>query len=94
MIWKKYQDSPTANVLKSLTCSEPTASVMYCLPEDHKDGYLKGRPIVAAVDTPAVKLSKFLANVFNKLLHHVPAHVESSYVFKRKLLNLTLPAGS
>ena len=37
--------------LKSQICSEPLPSPVYCLPKDHKDGELKGRPIHSATDT-------------------------------------------
>ena len=38
-------------------------------------GDLKGRPIHAAVDTPATSLSKYLAKALQPLLKHLPAHL-------------------
>jgi hypothetical protein len=53
---KLYKD------LKATICSEPKPCPVYCLPKDHKEGDLKGRPIhYAAKDTPATFLSKYLA---------------------------------
>ncbi len=89
-LWVKYS-SATKNILKSLTCSEPLPSVLYCLPKDHKPGDLKGRPIVAALDTPSTKLSVWMANVLNGLLVHVPAHIKSSSHFKDLLCDLRVP---
>jgi hypothetical protein len=52
--------------------------VLQCLPEDHKDGELKGRPIHAATDTPAMSLSKYLAKALQPLLKHVPANLRNT----------------
>ena len=62
-IARKYDD-PLRTMLSNLTCSEPLPSVLRALPKDHKEGALKARPIVAAVDGPATKLSKFLVSIF------------------------------
>ena len=51
---------------------------IYCLPKDHKEECLKGRPIHAATDTPATSLSKLLARSLNSLLKHVPAHLNNT----------------
>ena len=45
---RKYAGKPIGNNLRKLTCSEPLPSHMRVLPEDHKEGILRGRPIVAA----------------------------------------------
>ena len=52
--------------------------MLQCLPEDHKDGELKGRPIHAATDTPAMSLSKYLAKALQPLLKHVPANLRNT----------------
>jgi hypothetical protein len=54
---------------------------VYCLPKDHKEGCLKGRPIHAATDAPDTSLSKFLARSLNSLLKHVPAHLKNTQEF-------------
>lgn len=76
----KYKDTQIAGVLKRKLCSEPLPSEMRCLPKDHKnDAILRGRPIVAAVDAPSTKLSKYLAAVLNSLIsNHVSAHISST----------------
>lgn len=67
--------------LKFNICSEPLPCPIYCLPKDHKEGELKGRPIHAATDTPATSLSKYLANSLNPLLRYVPAHLKNTEEF-------------
>ncbi|KAK3734421.1 hypothetical protein QZH41_007304 [Actinostola sp. cb2023] len=42
---------------------------------------MKGRPIHAATDTPATRLSKFLANSLKTFLEHVPAHLKNTDEF-------------
>ncbi|KAK3755590.1 hypothetical protein QZH41_005961 [Actinostola sp. cb2023] len=74
--------------LKSNTCSEPLPCSAYCLPKDHKMGDLKGRPIHAATDTPATRLSKFMANSLNTLLRHVPAHLKNTEEFIKFLTDI------
>lgn len=55
---------------------------MYCcLPKDHKEGELNGRPIHAAIDTPATHLSKFLSNSLKSILTHIPAHLKNTQEF-------------
>ena len=61
---------------------------VYCLPKDHKEGELKGRPIHAATDTPATQLSKYLAKELNKLLCYVPAHLRNTTDFIEFLSDL------
>jgi hypothetical protein len=67
--------------LKTTICSEPMPCPVYCLPKDHKEGCLKGRPIHAATDAPDSSLSKFLARSLNSLLKHVPAHLKNTQEF-------------
>ena len=74
--------------LKSNICSEPLPCPVYCLPKDYKQGNLKGRPIHAATDTPATRLSKYLANSLNVLLTHVPSHLKSTEEFVKFLSEL------
>jgi hypothetical protein len=71
------------HALKQHICSEPLPCPVYCLPKDHKEGNLKGRPIHAATDTPATSLSKYLAKSLNPLLRHVPAHLK----YKQDFIN-------
>ncbi|XP_068691180.1 uncharacterized protein [Montipora foliosa] len=51
------------------------------LANDHKKGELKGRPIHAATDTPATRLSTFLVRSLNNILAHVPAHLKNTQEF-------------
>ena len=77
---RKYGE-PLRTTLGQQICSEPLPSILRALPKDHKDGPIKTRPIVAAVDAPATKLSKFLANTFSPLLPCVEAHIPSTSDF-------------
>ena len=61
-IARKYEDKQIGKELKHLGCSEPIPSRLHVLPKDHKQGCLRGRPIVAAVDAPATGLSMYLAH--------------------------------
>lgn len=70
-----------SKALKYNICCEPLPCPVYCLPKDHKEGELKGRPIHAATDTPATRLSEFLARSLNNLLTHVPAHLKNTQEF-------------
>ena len=76
---KKYKtNNPQLyNNLRTNICSEPMPCSVYCLPKDHKEGDLKGRP----TDTPATKLSKYLAKELNTLLCYVPAHLRNTTDF-------------
>ena len=74
--------------LKSNICSEPLPCPVYCLPKDHEQGNLKGRPIHAATDTPATRLSKYLANSLNVLLTHVPSHLKNTEEFVKFLSDI------
>ena len=82
-IAQKYETtSPEAySTLMKLRCSTPTPSSPYVLAKDHKEGPLKGRPIVAAVDSASTDLSKFLSSCLDDLLIYVPAHLRSSETF-------------
>lgn len=74
--------------LKNNICSEPLPCSAYCLPKDHKEGDLKGRPIHAATDTPATRLSKFIAKSLTTLLEHVPAHLKNTDEFMKFLSDI------
>jgi hypothetical protein len=54
----------------------------------HKEGDLKGRPIHAATDTPATRLSRYLAKQLNMLLRYVPAHLRNTADFIEFINNL------
>ena len=76
-----YCDPRLYRDLRSTICSEPLPCSAYCLPKDHKEGELKGRPIHAATDTPATRLSKYLSKSLRVLLRHVPAHLKNTDEF-------------
>ena len=82
-IIKKYEhENPTLyKNLRQNICSDPLPCPVYCLPKDHKDGELKGRPIHAATDTPATPLAKYLTKSLNPLLKHIPAHLRNTEDF-------------
>ena len=84
----QYSNPKLCKDLKATICSEPLPCTAYCLPKDHKDGDLKGRPIHAAVDTPATSLSKYLAKALQPLLKHVPAHLRNTEEFVDFLSNV------
>ena len=68
--------------LHDFCCSDPVPSKLRLLPKDHKDGELTGRPIVASTDSPATKLSRYLAQILNGLIKEkVPAHLSSTEDF-------------
>ena len=79
-ITKKYEhEYPTLyKNLRQNICSDPLPCPVHCLPKDHKDGELKGRPIHAATDTPATSLSKYLIKSLSPLLKHIPAHLRNT----------------
>ena len=82
-IIKKYEhENPTLyKNLRQNICSDPLPCPVYCLPKDHKDGELKGRPIHAATGTPATPLTKYLTKSLNPLLKHIPAHLRNTEEF-------------
>ena len=90
IIIKKYEhEYPTLHKnLRQNICSDPLPCPVYCLPKDHKDGELKGRPIHAATDTPATSLSKYLTKSLNPLLKHIPAHLKNTEDFIEFLLEI------
>ncbi|XP_028413908.1 uncharacterized protein LOC114536755 [Dendronephthya gigantea] len=77
----KTSDPELYKRLKPLICSEPLPSPVHCLPKDHKEGTLKGRPIHSATDTPSTPLSKFLVHALTPLLNHVDAHLKDTEDF-------------
>ena len=84
----KYSNPTLHKQLKSTVCSEPLPCSVYCLPKDHKEGQLKGRPIHAATDTPATCLAKYLSKPLNTLLQHVPAHLKNTREFVDHLMTI------
>ncbi|XP_028404094.1 uncharacterized protein LOC114526768 [Dendronephthya gigantea] len=83
----KYKSSGPKmyNNIRANIWSEPMPCPVYCLPKDHKEGDLKGRPIHAATDT---QLSKYLAKQLNMLLCYVPAHLRNTTDFIEFISNL------
>ena len=81
MLTNKTQQSKLWRDLKSHICSEPLPCPVYCLPKDHKEGNLKGRPIHSATDTPAIALSKYLVSSLKPLLNHVKSHLRNTDEF-------------
>ena len=84
----QYSNPKLCKDLKAAICSEPLPCTADCLPKDHKDGDLKGRPIHAAVDATATSLSKYLAKALQPLLKHVPAHLRNTEEFVNFLSNV------
>ena len=69
----------TRDALERQKCSEPLPSVMRALPKDNKEGELKARPIVAAVDAPATNLSRYIAGIaFPLIQSFIQAHIGST----------------
>ena len=74
--------------LKNLKATHPTPASAYVLPKDHKTGQLKGRPIIAAVDGPGVRLAKFMSKKLDNILHYVPAHLKNCDQFLSKIASI------
>ena len=82
-IANKYKDNQE-NIYKwliSCKCSEPSLNSTYVLPKDHKNGVLKGRPIVAATDGPSNVLARELSKHLHHLLSAVDAHLPDAIEF-------------
>jgi len=83
-----HYNPPSSGVgylLSKVKCSQPTPSSCYALPKDHKEGPLKGRPIVAALDGPGRKLAKLLSNKLNEILPNIPSYLKDADDFIKKL---------
>ena len=84
-IARKYP-KVTKDALEGQKCSEPLPSVMRALPKDHKEGMLKARPVVAAVDAPATRLSRYLAGILFPLIREfIPTHISSTEEFLHRI---------
>jgi len=69
--------------LSSLKVTEPLPSQPYVLPKDHKEGELKGRPIISSCNSAVKKLAVFLCELLNPLVKSfISAHLESTIQFK------------
>jgi hypothetical protein len=80
-IARKYSGDLQTTLLRC-SCSEPLPSKMKVLPKDHKDGCLRGRPIIAALDGPANRLSHYLAMQLMRIVKlHVPSYIGSTAEF-------------
>jgi len=76
----------TRELLLHGNCSEPLPSQMTLLPKDHKSP-LKGRPLVAALDTPSTALAKVLSFCLKPVLSHLSTHLSSTKNFVQCLTN-------
>ena len=90
IIVKKYERKhpEVYDHLKSHICCEPLPCPVYCLPKDHKQRVLKGRPIHAAIDSPATSLSKCIAKSLHSLLKYVQAHLKNTDEFINSLSDI------
>jgi len=75
--------------ISSCKTSEPLPSHPYSLPKDHKEGPLKGRPIISTVNSVIRKLAQFITKILSPLVkEYIPAHIESSVEFKQFIENV------
>ena len=87
-IVKHYNGSELRRCLLQCKCTEPLLNTPYALPKDHKSGEIKGRPIIASMDSGTRGIQKFLTSLLQPLVElHVPAHVKSTSDFIDKLKN-------
>ena len=88
---EKYdRNSMIFKELIKVKSSDPLNNRTYCLPKDHKEGRLKGRPIVAAVDSPSTKLSKLISKHLSYLLRYVPCHLKNCDSFLTWIKSISL----
>jgi hypothetical protein len=89
-IAKKYPGD-LGKTISGFACSEPLPSKMKILPKDHKEGRLKGRPIIAATDAPARRLSQFLSKqLMGLVILHVPSYIGSTSDFIGTIKNFEM----
>ena len=94
-IANKYKESEDLHKkLHNARCSQPTPSSTYVLPKDHKEGSLKGRPIVAALDSPSVRLAKLFSSELSNILHHINAHIPKTSSFLDSLNSISIKLNS
>lgn len=77
------------NLKNSLTIYNASAPKLYALPKTHKEN-IPMRPVVASINTPSSKLSKYLSSILKNLLTNDRFNVTNSYEFKEKVSSITL----
>jgi hypothetical protein len=93
-IANRYRGTNLYRVLANCKTSEPLPSQVYALPKDHKEGEIKGRPIVSTLHSATRPLSQLVARVLNPLIRsHVPAHLGSTLDFVECVNNQKLEHG-
>jgi len=84
-------ESEIHNHIMKCKVSEPLPSHAYTLPKDHKQGPLKGRPIISTTNSAIKGVAKLINTILTPLLKpHVPAHLESTQDFKETIDNTTI----
>jgi len=86
-----YQGTDIAASILRCKVSDPLPSKPYCLPKDHKEGPLKGRPIISTINSSIRRLSKFIAKILHPLIcSYVSAHLESTKQFTDSIKEIQL----
>ena len=81
-ISEKYKNQSIYTKINNCKSSEPLPSYPYALVKDHKEGELKGRPIISTVSSVVRPLSKFIAKILNPMVkEHVESYLQSSQEF-------------
>lgn len=73
----------------SLTNYNTTAPKLYALPKTHKEN-IPMRPVVASINTPSSRISKYLSNILKNLIAEDEFNISDSYIFKDRISALTL----
>ncbi|XP_058982824.1 uncharacterized protein LOC131804256 isoform X2 [Musca domestica] len=74
---------------KRLKTEIAIAPRIYGLPKIHKDGYPL-RPICSSINSPSIKLCKYIVNILNNLTTKSVYNVRDSVQFRDKIKNLTV----
>jgi hypothetical protein len=91
IVARKYKGTELYKELSKCKSSEPLPSKPYVLPKDHKQGELKGRPIISTCQSVVRPLSQWLVNFLNHLVRgHVESHMESTDEFVNAIRNITI----
>ncbi|XP_061391400.1 putative leucine-rich repeat-containing protein DDB_G0290503, partial [Musca vetustissima] len=74
---------------KRLKTDVATAPRIYGLPKIHKEGFPL-RPICSSINSPSIKLCKYIVNILKNLTKNSIYNVKDSVQFRNKIKNLTI----
>lgn len=81
-----------SNLKNSLTNYNTTSPKLYALPKTHKEN-IPMRPVVASINTPSSRLSKYLSGILKNLLTDDEYNISNSYNFKNRISGVALDSG-